>query len=407
MINLRLKNKAMMKKTIFAALALLAATSAWSQTEQKEDFTDTVEYSTDRYKVETNRFWDNWFITAGGGVHMFFSDHDKQMKFGDRLSPALDVAVGKWFTPSVGVRLMYSGLSLNGATQTGAYSNGKPISGKPWNGYWLEEQHMNFYNIHMDAMVNLVNLFGGYKAKRVYGFSPYFGVGVIGVTSSPKNTEISGHLGVLNTFRLCSALDLNLDIRSTFINDGFDSEVGGRGGETFLTATLGLAYKFNQRNWEKSKTIIRYDNRKVNELQDKLDQLNAENARLQKALAEGQKQEAEAIVKRIASSSLITFQIGKSKLSNEARANIGMIAEAIKASDPKAVYTITGYADAGTGSKALNERLSKKRAEAVYDCLVNEFGVSESQLRIDYKGGVDNMFYDDPRLSRAVIMKSN
>ena len=67
------------------------------------------------------------------------------------------------------------------------------------------------------------------------------------------------------------------------------------------------------------------------------------------------------------------------------------------------MYTITGYADAGTGSKRVNERLSKERAEAVYDCLVNEFGVSGSQLRVDHKGGVGNMFYDDPRLSRAVI----
>ena len=91
----------------------------------------------------------------------------------------------------------------------------------------------------------------------------------------------------------------------------------------------------------------------------------------------------------------------------DARANLGLLAEPIKASDPIAVYTITGYADAGTGSKKTNERLSKKRAEAVYDCLVNEYGVSESQLKIDYKGGVDNMFYDDPRLSRAVITRAN
>lgn len=81
------------------------------------------------------------------------------------------------------------------------------------------------------------------------------------------------------------------------------------------------------------------------------------------------------------------------------------MAEVIKKSDANTVYTITGYADKGTGSKKINERLSKERAQAVYDCLVKEFGVSESQLRIDYKGGVDNMFYDDPRLSRAVITR--
>ena len=38
-----------------------------------------------------------------------------------------------------------------------------------------------------------------------------------------------------------------------------------------------------------------------------------------------------------------------------------------------AVYTIIGYADKGTGTKEFNQFLSKARAEAVYNCLVNEF----------------------------------
>ena len=105
-------------------------------------------------------------------------------------------------------------------------------------------------------------------------------------------------------------------------------------------------------------------------------------------------------------SSLIVFQIGESSLSNQARVNLGMLAEVIKQGDASTVYTITGYADAGTGSKKTNERLSKERAEAVRDCLVKEFGVDKSQLKVDYKGGVENMFYDDPRMSRAVITTS-
>jgi hypothetical protein len=67
---------------------------------------------------------------------------------------------------------------------------------------------------------------------------------------------------------------------------------------------------------------------------------------------------------------------------------------------------ITGFADKGTGNTERNEYLSRTRAENVYKCLVDEFGVSEKQLRIDYKGGVDNMYYDDPRLSRAAITRA-
>ncbi len=399
----------MIKKTMLAALALAASGTAMAQeaqTVQNGDFTETVEYSTDKFKVETNRFWSNWFISAGGGVNLYFGDHDKQVKFGKRLAPAVDVAIGKWFTPGIGVRFAYSGLSVKGATQTGIHSTGEEVPGKGGYGYWLTKQKFNFFNFHLDAMFNVSNLLFGYNPNRVYSLSPYVGLGVMKTNDTPKATEIAGHFGLLNSFRLCDALDLNLDIRGTLVSDAFDGEAYGRGGEGMLSATVGLTYKFKKRGWDKAKTVVRIDNRAINALRQQLADAEAENDRLKRALAEGNRQKAKEIVTK-ASANLVTFQIGKATLSNEARANLGMMAEAIKSGDKSVVYTITGYADAGTGSKRLNERLSKKRAEAVFNCLVKEFGVSESQLRVDHKGGVDNMFYDDPRLSRAVITKAN
>lgn len=399
----------MIKKTMLAALALAASGTAMAQeaqTVQNGDFTETVEYSTDKFKVETNRFWSNWFVSAGGGVNLYFGDHDKQVKFGKRLAPAVDVAIGKWFTPGIGVRFAYSGLSVKGATQTGIHSTGEEVPGKGGYGYWLTKQKFNFFNFHLDAMFNMSNLLFGYNPNRVYSLSPYVGLGVMKTNDTPKATEIAGHFGLLNSFRLCDALDLNLDIRGTLVSDAFDGENSGRGGEGMLSATVGLTYKFKKRGWDKAKTVVRIDNRAINALRQQLSDAEAENERLKRALAEGNREKAKEIVTK-ASANLVTFQIGKATLSNEARANLGMMAEAIKSGDKSVVYTITGYADAGTGSKRINERLSKRRAEAVRDCLVKEFGVSESQLRVDHKGGVDNMFYDDPRLSRAVITKAN
>lgn len=394
---------------MLAALALAASGTAMAQeaqTVQNGDFTETVEYSTDKFKVETNRFWSNWFVSAGGGVNLYFGDHDKQVKFGKRLAPAVDVAIGKWFTPGIGVRFAYSGLSVKGATQTGIHSTGEEVPGKGGYGYWLTKQKFNYFNFHLDAMFNVSNLFFGYNPNRVYSLSPYVGLGVMKTNDTPKATEIAGHFGLLNSFRLCDALDLNLDIRGTLVSDAFDGEAYGRGGEGMLSATVGLTYKFKKRGWDKAKTVVRIDNRAINALRQQLADAEAENDRLKRALAEGNRQKAKEIVTK-ASANLVTFPIGKATLSNEARANLSLLAEAIKAGDGNVVYTITGYADAGTGSKRINERLSKRRAEAVRDCLVKEFGVSESQLRVDYKGGVDNMFYDDPRLSRAVITKAN
>lgn len=398
----------MMKKTLFAALALAAASPALAQSEQTTqngDFTETVEYTDDKYKVETNHFWDNWFLTVGVGPQMMFGDHDKQIGLGKRISPSLDIAVGKWFTPGIGVRLMYNGLSLRGATRWGeAHSTGEQVP--DWgNGMYYSK--FKYYNVRADVLFNLSNLFCGYRENRIWNSSFYGGVGYMRTWESPTAGDVTMSAGWLNTFRLCDALDANIDLRASMVDDAIDGEIGGSKFDGLLGVTVGLTYKFKRRGWDRSKTVVRTNVGEINALRNQLNNANEENARLKEALANAEGQQKQEVINKVIASNLVIFRIGKTDLSKEARANLQLLAEAIKAGDSKAVYTITGYSDAATGSKKRNEVLSKKRAEAVYDCLVNEFGVSESQLKVDYKGGVENMFYDDPRLSRAVITRAN
>lgn len=401
----------MIKKTFISALCALVFCPAWAQTSTIEE---KVEYSTEKHKVETNNFFHNWFVSAGAGVQFYMGDHDGQCKFGDRLAPALDVAIGKWFTPGIGVRFTYSGLQIYGATQTwnpyehigGAYNAGKPVPGKHTNPYgYLDVQKFNMLNLHADVMFNLNNLFAGYNPKRVWNISPYLGVGWGHVYDSPTKNEITANLGLINSFRLCDALALNVDVHGMFVGDGFDGEGGGTFGECLMSASVGLTYNFKNRGWNRSKTVYRYDYGDLESMREKLNQIAAENERLKKTLADKDLEEARTIIKNIASSNLIIFPIGKSTLSNEARVNLSILADIIKNGDADLVYTITGYADAATGNERINKKLSKDRANAVYKCLVEEFGVNKAQLQVDYKGGVENMFYNDPRLSRAVITK--
>lgn len=393
----------MMKKSIFAAFALAAvAAPVCAQTEQAGTMEETIEYSDDKYKVETNHFWDNWFVTVGAGGGLFLGDHDRQIGLGKRISPALDIEVGKWFTPGLGLRLGYNGLSAKGATRwSEAHSTGEQVPG--WNG-GMDYSKFKYFNLHADVLFNFSNLFCGYNENRIWNSSPYVSVGWMRTWEAPTVGNITMSVGWLNTFRLNKALDLNLDLRGALVDDAMDGEMGGSKFDGMITATVGLTYKFKQRGWSRSKTVTRTNMGEINALRDQLNRANEENARLRNAIDESNREPKQAVKKTVASN-LIIFRIGSAKLSKEARANLGLLAEAIKSSDPNAVYTITGYADAGTGSKKTNERLSKERAEAVRDCLVNEYGVSDSRLRIDYKGGVSNMFYDDPRLSRAVITR--
>lgn len=100
----------MRKVIVLSALLLITGMSVYAQEDYSKSLktTTTIVENADKYKVETNRFWSNWFVTAGGGGLIFFGDHNMQMKFGDRLSPALDIGFGKWFTPGIGIRFMYS-----------------------------------------------------------------------------------------------------------------------------------------------------------------------------------------------------------------------------------------------------------------------------------------------------------
>lgn len=400
---------------VFGAMGMAAAQETTAVTEET-----TSEEITNSRRYEVGRFADNWSIGVGGGVNMYLGEHDRQMRTGDRLSPNLDVYVSKWFTPVVGMRFGYTGLNFKGATNL--LTDFPNSTGKLYEPYESEHQPLywqkfNFFNLHADFMLNLVNLIGGYK-ERVFNTSLYAGVGLArayshkSVVENPvANNRLSGNLGLFNTFRLCDALDLNIDLRGTLLPESFDGEVGVRPGggdvyesDGFLTASIGLAYKFNPRGWEQGKTIYRTRTATTTVVDETaLAALKADNAALQQALANA---EAKAVVEQLhhMPGYLVTFAINSSKLTNKDRVNLGKIAEALKETDDSVVLLLTGYADEGTGTEKVNERLSRERAQAVYDCLVNEFGVKPAKLATDFKGGVENMFYDDAILSRSVVV---
>lgn len=403
---------------LFASMLFFGAMGMASAQNVTEETVSEEITNSRRYEVGT--FNDNWSIGIGGGANVYLGEHDRQMKLGDRISPNLDVYVTKWFTPVVGMRIGYTGLNFKGVTNLvsgSPNSTGERYDPNAPNYQPLYWQKFNFFNVHADFMLNLVNLIGGYK-ERVFNTSLYAGVGLArayshkSVVENPvANNRLSGNLGLFNTFRLCDALDLNIDLRGTLLPESFDGEVGVRpdGGDVyesdgFVTASLGLAYKFNPRGWNQGKTIYKTRTATTKVVDDSaLAALKADNAALQQALANA---EAKAVVEQLyyMPGYLVTFDINSSKLQNKDRVNLGKIAEALKNTDDSVVLLLTGYADEGTGTAKINERLSRERAQSVYDCLVNEFGVKPEKLATDFKGGVENMFYDDAILSRSVVV---
>ena len=111
------------------------------------------------------------------------------------------------------------------------------------------------------------------------------------------------------------------------------------------------------------------------------------------------------VVANDGSTYLAYFPINVSEVSLADRAQLEQCANMIRESDKNQKFVITGYADKQTGTPEINETLSRERAQNVRACLVKEFGIDPSRFEVNWKGGVSNMFYDDPSLSRVVVIK--
>ena len=394
-------------KKILMLLALAGLTSAaWAQNSTSEVVEYEVIQVQDKYQVITNPFWSNWFFSIGGGAEATFGDNDSAGSFGKRISPTLNVSVGKWFTPGLGLRLQYSGLQARGFTyDAGAdYVKGTQLK----DGYY--KQRFDYMNLHGDVMFNLNALFGGYNQHRVYEIIPYVGAGFTHNYSKPHREALSVNAGIINKFRISNAIDINLELSAMGVEDKFDGEVGGdHGYDGVLSATVGLTYRFPARGFRGPMPQL-ISQIELAAMQDKLAAMGAQNAQLKNALIQAQNQpvaevtETEVIVPDpdIAPRTVF-FTIGSAELSPREIMNLSYLAEQMK-QFPNATYTVNGYADSATGTPAFNKELSLKRAQAVKDALVKNYGIAADRLNIEAGGGVDK--FGQPILNRVVLVKS-
>lgn len=235
-----------MKKLLFIAMAAFATFSV-SAREVTEVIPET------RTETVADNAGRQWFVSAGVGPQIFIGDHDRQAKnIGELISPALDIAVGKWITPGIGVRLTYSGLQARGVTQTwgnkngGVHSTGKEVSGKFTHEYgFLCKSKFNFFTLHTDVMFDVFNLSKGYDPDRLYSLIPYAGIGWGHVTSSPTASSFIGNFGLFNAFHITKAIDINIDGRLTLTSDGFDGEKGDAKVDLIMALTAGVTYRFS------------------------------------------------------------------------------------------------------------------------------------------------------------------
>ncbi len=384
-----------MKRIVLVAILATFSLSAFAQGGERGPFL-------------TNKFKDNWFISAGGGINIYFGETDNSAK--NRIAPALDVAVGKWFTPAIGARLQYSGLQAKGSSPylTPFTTNG-PLTSK---GYLPKKMMVHF--IHADFLWNISSQFGGYKETRIYELIPYIGVGAaMAINTQGQKTqknEIAFTAGLINKFRVARFLDVNLELRGMLVNQRFDDVVGGKSGEGMLSVTAGLTYKFNKRGFDKPQKTAPADytpyNDRIRLLENDLAASKKHADQLAKDLAAAKNvKHPEVKTEYLVPDMAIFFPLGKSTISQKELVNLNYIAEAIKKLPAGTKVYLDGNADSKTGNAAVNMRLSEARGKAVYDALIKA-GVDPNMLQIVPHGDKKEPFDSSkPELNRVLIIE--
>lgn len=390
-----------MKKVFLLSVVMLCALFSYAQSET------IIDVQSKRGPYMTNRFFDNWFITAGGGVQVYMGENDSYGSLGKRLAPALDISLGKWITPAVGVRMQYSGLQAKGwsSGQT-PYSDGL-VSGN------IYKEKFNVMNLHADFLWNISNAISGYRSDRFWDFIPYVGFGwARSWANDDDRNEMAGNIGLLHNLRLSDAFDISIDMRLMVVNQRFDFVSRGSAFEGMGSVTAGITYNFPVRKFQRASDIIVVDDNTefietINDLQRKLSKAQAARESLLKELAT-EKGKAPQVIKEVHAilpDLAIFFEIGKAKLTEKSMINLGYVANAIK-QVPDREFIIFASADKETGTPAFNQKLSEKRGKAVFEALTQKFGVNPDQLKVQAVGSSDQRF-DGAALNRVVVIEDN
>lgn len=398
---------------IMGAFALIAVIMAASPAANaQENGNRDMDGKIVRGPYETNAFGDNWFIGAAGGINVFLiKDYDLA------ISPSIDANIGKWFTPSIGMRVGYQGF------QTKVWADAPSVFGRVKdadNGqYPVKTGYMYF---HGDFLWNMSNALSGYKETRFWNLVPYVHTGYFrsyGLDDVDfAENEFALGAGLLHNLRLTDRLDLVIDMRATTVK----GDVIASSGPAILgSVTAGLAVDLGWPAFERTSTIIGAlelaNAEKIALLETAAVALEAANAALEienQSLAKTngklkdkiknlQSNEVDMTAFLEGMSPAVYFEIGKTVLSPKELKHLQFIAESlvVKAeAGSDIVITVMGTADSNTGTTKRNKYLSEARGKYVYDILTKDYGISPDRISVqsDIIKATGNPMFD-----RAVV----
>jgi len=380
-----------------------------------------------------NRMRDNWFIDAEGGVGMIFSPYDSNAPFGKRIGAKVNIHIGKWFSPLLGLRFGGDFEQLKGATWDGNYAalgyRNWPEMYKNKSGKYYAPTHFNDAGLTGDVLFNVSNWLCGYKPYRFYNAIFYVGMDANWVYARSGARPVSNgkwkyganddedhsrnyslHAGLLNSFAITKKIDVLLDLRFDFMQEHTDGAgMGYRTWNEYPSVMIGMSYKLGKSEWNAPVTAVcppyKYTDAEGDALVASLNDANRKIADLEDQLRKCLEKKPEAAPgapNAEAPLATVYFPINRTEVLGVQRNVVDAVAEVMK--NENRDYLLTGWADNYTGNDQINVRLRKGRVATVKSELVKK-GVADSRLETQINNGeLTNYGPKAASLDRAVTI---
>lgn len=398
-----------MKKILIAGLAAVMAINLHANgNKPSEDLSikaDTVN-TLKHYKAS-----DNWFISLVAGTNFSLSENIRFAPFGKRLGPSVGIAAGKYFNPAVGARVRVAYLGQR------SRANSELVDAYP-EVYGDGIYKFNMISTYFDGLFNFNNLFKPYKESNRFNVVGVVGIGMntsFGFDEKIKNwspskgglyevdrstgTYLAIHAGIQLNYKVSEAIDINLESTFNATDDGYNGTRYDRKYDGYIYVVAGATYHFKDHYGDRRfKYVTLTDQKHIDRLNAQINEARAELANKPEPIVRVEKKVETSRILDMT----VSFIIDKYNITDIQKNNVQKVAEYLL-NNPNMNLIITGYADVETGNPAYNLKLSQRRAEAVRDMLVNDFGVDSSRLRIDYKGDTVQPYERKNEWNRVVI----
>lgn len=398
-----------MKRILIAGLAAVMAVGAFANEAIKSDNIPVKADSVTTLKHY--KTWDNWFIGLFVGTNFSLSENIRFAPFGKTLGPSVGISAGKYFNPAVGARVRVSYLNQKSRANSEIVDAFPEVYGDGLYKY-------SMISTYFDGLFNFNNIFSPYKENNRFSVVGVIGIGMnssFGFDEKIKNwspskgglyevdrsgmTALAVHAGLQLGYKINEALDVNLESTFNVTDDGYNGTRYDRKYDGYIYIVGGLTYHFKDHYGDRRfKYLTMTDQGEIDRLNAQINAARAELANKPEPIVRVEKKVETSRVLDMT----VSFVIDKYNITDIQKNNVQRVAQYL-IDNPNINLVITGYADVETGNPSYNLKLSQRRAEAVRDMLVNDFGVDESRLRVDYKGDTVQPYERKNEWNRVVV----